>query len=115
MTLDDQARLKTALWVQAQLRLCDLAAIPFIVARRGDADAGAVLIKLDRGGGRFSVLARGYRADGRRGWLSATGPAPVSEADSDAYLLRQVAIDPDVWILSVEDSGGRFCPDGETV
>ena len=49
-TPDVTPRLKTALWVQAQVRRCDLELIPVVVARRGDPDAGSVLLKLLRRG-----------------------------------------------------------------
>ena len=40
--------LNTGLWVSAQVRLCDRAFIPATVVRRGDPDAGTVLVKLNR-------------------------------------------------------------------
>ena len=113
--MDDQARIKSGIWVQAQLRLCDRDAIPFVVVRRGDPDAGSILIKIERGQAGFLVLARGFDKDGRRVWTRATGEQPVSEADADAYLERQVKYDPDIWIVAVEDAMGRFHPDGQLV
>ena len=113
--MDDSPRLKTSLWVQAQLRLCDQAVIPFVVTRRGDPDAGAILIKLDRGAQGVIVLARGYDPQGRRSWIRATGEQPIAEAEADAYLARQIGFDSDVWILAIEDPAGRYQPDGQTV
>ena len=40
--------LTTGLWVSAQVRLCDRAFIPATVVRRGDPDAGTVLLKLNQ-------------------------------------------------------------------
>ena len=45
--------------------------------------------------------------DGRLAWLRATGESTVSEADADAYLERQAKVDPDLWVLEVEDRDGR--------
>lgn len=111
----DEARLRSGIWVQAQLRLCDRATMPFVVERRGDPDAGAILIKLDRGGGNFLVLARGYDKNGQRLWVRATGDAPVSEVDADAYVKRQAEFDPDIWILAIEDTQSRYQPDGQVI
>ena len=36
--------LNTGLWVMAQVRICDRAFIPATVVRRGDPDAGTVLL-----------------------------------------------------------------------
>lgn len=113
--VDDQARIKSSIWVQAQLRLCDQAVIPFVVMRRGDPDAGAILIKLDRGQTGFIVLSSGYSPDGRRVWIRATGDQPVTESDADAYLKRQIDFDPDIWIIVVEDAAARYQPDGQVI
>ena len=115
MSLDDQARIKSAMWVQAQLRMCDRAAIPFVVMRRGDPDAGAILIKLDRGAHGFTVLTLGYAADGRRAWIRAMGDQPASESEADAFLQRQIDFDPDLWIIAIEDTACRYQPDGQVV
>lgn len=115
MAWSESARLKSGIWVQAQLRLCDRAAIPFVVVRRGDPDAGAILIKIDRGAAGFMVLARDYAPDGRRVWMAATGQQPVPEADADAYIRRQVEFDPDVWVIAIEDAAGRYAPDSDDV
>ena len=40
--------LTTGLWVSGEVRLCDRAFIPATVVRRGDPDAGTVLLKLNR-------------------------------------------------------------------
>src|SRR5258707_8828351 len=40
--------LNTGLWVSAQVRICDRAFIPATVVRRGDPDAGTVLLKINR-------------------------------------------------------------------
>ena len=40
---------------------------------------------------------------------------PVSEAEADAYIERQVKYDPDVWILEIEDRRGQYQMDGKIV
>src|ERR1700730_17557500 len=96
-----EARLKAGLWVQALIRRCDLAAVAVVVIARGDADAGAVLLKsLSRDGG-CTVLSQSRRADGALVWLRATGAAAVPEADADAYIGRQRGRDPDLWFVEV--------------
>ena len=53
-----EPRLKTDLWIRAQIRLCDTQLIPAVIARRGDSDAGQVMIKRNRMDGTFEVFAR---------------------------------------------------------
>jgi len=99
-----EPRLKSALWVKALIRRCDLAAIGIAVVARGDSDAGAVLLKITGRDAGAAVLAQTRRPDGALVWLRATGPAPVSEADADAYIARQRGRDPDLWVIEIESA-----------
>ncbi len=93
-----EPRVKAKLWVQAALRLGDQAGRPGAVLRSGDADAGGILIVL-RGRDGWVVLSQVRAGAGEAAWLRGTGAAPVSEADADAYVARQVRFDPDLWVV----------------
>jgi hypothetical protein len=107
--------LTTGLWVSAQIRLCDRAFLPATVVRRGDPDAGTVLIKVNRFDAGVTVYAQTNTFDDEPAWLRGTGPTPVPEPDADAYIARQVARDPDVWVLEIEDRKGQYKVDGKIV
>jgi len=96
-----EARVKARLWVQAALRLGNAQGRFGAVLRPGDADAGGVLVVL-RGPTGLSVLSQVRAASGELGWLRATGPAPVDQAAADAYVARQVRVDPDLWVVEFE-------------
>jgi hypothetical protein len=96
-----EARVKAGLWVQVALRLGNAAGRYGAVLRRGDADAGGILVVL-RGAQGQSVLSQARTAEGEPAWLRATGPAPVDQAAVDAYVARQVRVDPDLWVLEFE-------------
>jgi hypothetical protein len=102
-----EPRLKTGLVVQAALRLATQQAIPMVVARRGDADAGAILIKLNRLEQGFTILAQTRTLEGEIAWIRATGAVPVDEQAADDYVARQVKRDPDLWVVEIEDRTGR--------
>ena len=102
-----EARLKTRLVVQAAVRLCSVRAIPVAVTRRGDEDAGTILVKLNQLDLGCTVLAETRDADGARAWLRATGAAPVAEETADAYIARQAKRDPDLWVIEIEDRAGQ--------
>ena len=101
-------RLKTALWVQAQLRFCDRDCIPLTVLNKGDGDAGAVLLKIVTSRESCRVYSRAFALDGERGWLCATGIEPVDEGAADAYILKQRSFDRDLWVLEVDDPKGLY-------
>lgn len=106
---------KAGLWISSQIRICDINAIPAFVRRRGDPDAGSILIRLDRLDGRSIVLSQIRDAEGQRKWLMATGPEPVDDGTAEAYLDRRVRSDPDIWILEIEDRHATYKPDAPVV
>ena len=48
-------RLKSEIWVQAYLRICAVQGLFGVLAKRGDADAGAIFIRVWRLDGRSDV------------------------------------------------------------
>jgi hypothetical protein len=72
-----------------------------VVLRRGDADAGGILVVL-RGTEGLMVLSQVRAADGTPAWMRATGAAPVDQASVDAYLARAIQRDPDIWVVEFE-------------
>ncbi len=104
-----QARLTAAFWVHAYLRRLRLADIPAFVTRRGDASAGAVLVKLNTLDGRASAWQRSFDpVTGGRVWVVL---AKGAEPDVDAAVARQGGFDPDLWVIEVEDRAGRHLLD----
>jgi hypothetical protein len=101
---------KTEIWVKAHLRRCFAAGLTGVVARRGAAEAGSVFVKVTMPEGTARILAPAagpaYDEDGRRRWDNPLGGEPVPQDDIDRYLARQIAFDPDIWILDIDDPGG---------
>lgn len=98
-----QIGIKAGLWVAASLRQGDLVGKPGVLVRRGDPDAGGVLVKLY---GRWGcvVLSQFRDQSGDLAWLRGTGIVPVSEEVAEAYIARQIKVDPDLWVLEFEAS-----------
>lgn len=102
-----EPKLKARLWVQAQVRACMAAGLFATVARRGDADAGAILLKINQGAAGCCVLTQVRDSSGQLAWMRGTGADPVPEAEADAYIARQVDRDYDLWVVEIEDRSGR--------
>ena len=98
-------RLTADLWVSAYLTRLRLADIPAYVTAKGDATAGAVLVKVATLDGRAQAFQRSFdlASDARIWVVLAQGPEP----EVDALLSRQRARDPDLWVIELEDRQGR--------
>lgn len=103
-------RLRSDFWVAAYLRRCGVEGVAAALRRRGAAEAGAILVKIDRLDGTGALF----------------GPAPQSQVDRDARLFarlhgadwidaaaaetrlqREIGFDSDLWVVEVEDRLGR--------
>ena len=96
-----EPRIKSGLWVRVALRMGEQDGRYGTILRKGDADAGGILVVL-RGREGLSVLSQVRGADGELGWLRATGPVPVEQSRADDYITRQIRFDPDLWVIEFE-------------
>jgi hypothetical protein len=96
-----EPRVKAGIWVSMALRVGSSGGKPGMVLRKGDPDAGGVLVVLYGREG-LCVLSQARDANGEAAWLRATGAAPVDQETADAYIARQVKFDPDLWVLEFE-------------
>ena len=99
------ARLASGIWVSAYLTRLRLADIPAYVTAKGDATAGAVLVKLASLDGQARAFQRSFDLmTGSRAWVTlAAGP----EAEIDATITRQRKNDPDLWVIEIESRSGQ--------
>ena len=89
------------------IRRAELGGAAAFVARKGEPDAGAVLVKVSLLDGRARVWSSTYGNDGHRRWMKATGAEPVADADAEAYVARARSRDSDLWVIEIEDRQGR--------
>ena len=102
-----EPRLKSKVSVMAAIRLSQSRGLFATIARKGDEDAGAVLVKQNLLGSGFRVLTQMRSIEGKLGWMAGTGEEPVEEAAADAYIARQIDRDFDIWVVEIEDREGR--------
>ncbi len=98
--------LSSDVWVAALIRRAEIGGAFATVARKGDARAGTVIVKVfDTAQRRARLYSEAFGPDGERLWMQ-----PVEsefETELDDYLQRQIRYDPDLWIVEIEDREGR--------
>jgi hypothetical protein len=115
-------RLKSGIWVAAYLRRCNTEGAFAAVRRRGAEEAGAIFIiinRLDGGATLYGPAPQSAFEDAQPAERMFTavlgGATPAPEADIEARLTREIRFDPDLWIVEVEERGGRNFLDDATV
>lgn len=98
-------RLATDFWVRAYLHRLEQAGIPAFVTAKGDATAGAVLVKVALLDGQAKAYQRSFdlAADHRIWVVLSEG----DEAVVGAVIARQRRFDTDLWVIELEDKQGR--------
>lgn len=106
------ARLRSDFWVAAYLRRCLVENAPAVLRRRGAAEAGAILIKVDRLDGTAALYGPSPQSevedrDAARSFVKLHDTDCIASAEAERRLARQIDFDPDIWIVEVEDRQGR--------
>lgn len=100
--------LKTDFWASALIRRAQIGGAFAAVARKGDADAGAVLVKVATLDRKARLYAPARNGEGERIWLDlSAGALGNDEAEVDAAIRKRTEQDPDLWVIEVEDRQGR--------
>ncbi len=99
-------RLKAGLFVRALIRRAEVAGASAYVVRKGVEESGAVFLRISRPDRTSLVLSQARRGEGDLVWLKPLGDS-ADEEKASAYFARQIRIDPDLWILEIEDREGR--------
>jgi hypothetical protein len=105
-------RLRADIWVSAYLRRCAVEGAAAVLRRRGAAEAGAIFLVIDRLDGTAALYAPAPQSElGEAGlerlWARAHEEEWVASAEIERRLAREIAFDPDLWIIEVEDRQGR--------
>ena len=104
-------RLRSDFWVSAYLRTRAVSDAVAVLRRRGAAEAGAVLVKVDclDGTGALYGPAPQTVFEGRameRIFVRLHGPDTLPVADLENRIAAQLRFDPDLWVVEVEDRAG---------
>lgn len=105
-------RLKSAIFVSALLRRCQVEGAFAALLRKGAEEAGAIFVKVARLDGTAALYGpapqtafdEAFPADRKFSVLVAPGSP---EADADARIAREAKFDPDIFVVEIEDRQGR--------
>jgi hypothetical protein len=106
-------RLKSALWVAAYIRRCQVEGLSAVVRRRGAEEAGAVFVRVCRLDGTSDLFGPAPQSAfdavlaADRAFSASLANQPAPDEAVEAYLAREIKFDSDVWIVEVEDRAGR--------
>ena len=100
-------RVKSGVLVSAALRYADTVLIDCVLARRGDADAGAIFVHIDTLDGRHKLLARSINFEGQYEWHIITNTEWVDAEAASTRLSAEMKIDQDAFVIAVCDSQAR--------
>jgi hypothetical protein len=101
-------RLKTSIWIAAELRRLEILFIPAVVVHKGDEDRGLVLIKQYVHGQGTRLFNQTRDDTNNLIWQEPLGDIFMEERKVDEYIARQRSFDEDLWVIEVEDNKGQY-------
>ena len=103
MSLSQETRIPTHLWVEAEVRRLSSEGLGVYVMARGDKTGGMVMQKISNMSG--DCRLRGQQRDllGKLVWIDVLQDPIVPESEADAYIKRAIERDPDLWVVEIED------------
>jgi hypothetical protein len=102
-----EPRLKSRFRVQAALREAQGRGSFGAVVRPGDDDAGGIILLLRARDGLITILGEARTQDGAPAWVRTAGGQPVDPMAAEAYTAREIARDPDLWVVEFDAENGR--------
>jgi hypothetical protein len=107
-------RLKAGIFVRALIRRAETAGASAFIVRKGNEEAGAVVLKLSKLDGNCLVLNQARDGKGELVWAKPLGEWG-EEPRAHLWFEKQIKFDPDLWILEIEDREGRAFVDEKIV
>lgn len=103
----DETRLPAHLEVAGMLRAVDQAGGFACVIKKGEHDAGSILVICAENGANRRLLERMPAIDGTRKWVEIRKEDAENKDIFNTYLDRRVAQDPELWIIELDIANGE--------
>jgi hypothetical protein len=104
-------RLRSDIFVSAYIRQCGIDGVPAMLRRRGSAESGAIIVKVDRLDGTCALYGPAPQssfdeASPERRFIRLHDAPTIPVPDAEDRLARELRFDTDLWIVEVEDRKG---------
>ena len=101
-------RLKSSIWIQAQVRICSISNLSAYIIKRGDPDAGVIFLHINKLNGDNLIYYQTRATTGKIAWSQSIRNTPLDDKEAHDYLEKQKEYDPDLWILEIEDPEEKY-------
>ena len=101
------ARLPAHLEVSAWLRLAAARGGFGTVIRKGEREAGTILLLTIQSGANACIFERMPTAEGSRNWVLAKRQDAENKQEFDRWLTRRGDQDPDLWVIELDTALGE--------
>lgn len=101
------ARIPAHLEVSALIRQTQAAGGFAILVKKGERDAGTILVVITENGATSRLYERMPQLDGSRAWHRAMIQDPENKDDFESYVQRRMKQDPDVWVVELDIADGE--------
>ena len=99
---DETARVPAQLEVSGLIRRVAAAGGFATVLKRGERDAGTILVVLREPGANPRLFERMPMVDGTRPWRETRTQQSDNQGEFEDYLARRRAQDPDIWLIELD-------------
>ena len=100
---EEEARIPTHLWVEAEVRRLSGLGLGVYIAHKGDRMGGTVIQKIADMSGKCRLLGQQRDLLGKLVWINLLQDEIVDEPEADACIKRATARDSDLWVVEIED------------
>ena len=101
------ARLPAHIEVSALIRQVEAEGGFGMVIKKGEREAGTILVLLAENGQNPRLYERMPQVDGTRSWYCSKKQDNENKEEFSSYLERRKSQDPDVWILELDIANGE--------
>ena len=104
--------LKSEFLVKSAIKIAQKDGVPIYIRKKGDLDAGIILIKIDLLNGTSKLLRRNlnFSVIKNENFVEFTqlhGSKALKENEIEKKISAETLIDPDIWIVEIEDKNGN--------